>query len=72
MCLPGVPMLKKHSLRFPMKTVTSLSPLVTSYYKGNISSIFSSNSVAFASELLENLEEMFPLYYMDGYVAQQV
>ena len=29
-----------------------------------ISSRLSSNSEAFASELLENLEEMFPLHYM--------
>ena len=29
----------------------------------NISSSYSSNSEASASELLENLEEMFPLYY---------
>ena len=34
----------------------------TNYYRGNISSRFSRNSEAFASELLENLEEMFPLY----------
>ena len=32
----------------------------------NISSIFSSNSEAFASELLENLEEMFPRYIHSG------
>ena len=31
-------------------------------YRGNISSIFSSNSEANASELLENLEEMFSRY----------
>ena len=30
----------------------------------NISSIFSSNSEAFASELLENIEEMFLQYYI--------
>ena len=29
-----------------------------------MSSIFSSNSEAFASEQLENLEEMIPRYYM--------
>ena len=29
----------------------------------HISSTFFSNSEAFASELLENVEEMFPLYY---------
>ena len=34
------------------------------YHKGNISSKLSSNSEAFASELLEYLEEMFPHYYM--------
>ena len=28
--------------------------------------IFSSNSEAFASELLKNLKEMFPLHYMDS------
>ena len=28
--------------------------------------IFSNNSEAFASELLENLKEMFLLYYMHG------
>ena len=40
--------------------------MFTSYYQygGNISSIFSSNSEAKASELLENIEEMLPLYYM--------
>ena len=32
--------------------------------QGNSSSGFSSNSEADASELLENPEEMFPLYYM--------
>ena len=31
------------------------------YCQGNISSRFSSNTEAFASELLENLEEMLPL-----------
>ena len=30
----------------------------------NISSKFSINSEAFASELIENLEEMFPKYYI--------
>ena len=30
----------------------------------NISSIFSRNSEASASEFLENLEEMFPRYFM--------
>ena len=36
------------------------------YYKHwrNISSRFSSSSEAIASELLENIEEMFPRYYM--------
>ena len=34
------------------------------WYRRNIPSIFSSNSEAFASELLENIEEMFPQYYM--------
>ena len=33
-------------------------------YRGNISSIFSRNSEAFASEILENIEEMFPRYYI--------
>ena len=32
--------------------------------QGDISSTFSSDSEAFASELLENIEEMFPWYYM--------
>ena len=32
------------------------------YYKGNISSVFSDNSVANAPELSENTEEMFPDY----------
>ena len=31
---------------------------------GNISSRFSRNSEAFTSEFLENLEKMFPWYYM--------
>ena len=30
----------------------------------NRNNLFSSNSEAFASELLENLEEMFPMYYI--------
>ena len=38
-------------------TRTSQSVLKSLYY--NISSIFSNNSEAFASELLENIEEMF-------------
>ena len=33
-------------------------------YVGNISSRFSSNSEARASELQEDLEEMFPRFYM--------
>ena len=33
-------------------------------FNSDISSMFSSNAEAFASELLENIEEMFPLYYM--------
>ena len=35
---------------------------------------FSSNSEAFASELLENLEEMFPCYYMycDTFLHAQI
>ena len=32
-------------------------------YQGNISSIFSSNSEANASEFIENCGEMFPQYY---------
>ena len=36
----------------------------------NISSKLSSNYVANASEILENLEEMFPLYYMIIYVKR--
>ena len=39
-------------------------PLTTTS-KEKKSSRFSSNSEAFASELLENLEEMFTRYYMD-------
>ena len=35
-----------------------------SYTISNISSIFSSNSEAEASELLENIEETFPRFYM--------
>ena len=31
-----------------------------------MSSVFSINSEAFASELIENIEEMFPRYYMDA------
>ena len=34
--------------------------------RGNISN-FSRNFEAFASELLENLEEMFPLHYIHNY-----
>ena len=34
----------------------------------NISSIFSSNSEEEASELLENIEEMLPRYYMKSHV----
>ena len=34
-------------------------------YRGKMSSRFSSNSEASASELLVNLEEMIPLYYID-------
>ena len=41
-----------------MKTLT-----LTNIQEGNISSRISSNSEANVSELLENLEEMFPLYY---------
>ena len=37
----------------------------------HISSRFSGNSEAFASELLENLEEMFPRYYMDSDVISK-
>ena len=33
-----------------------------------ISSIFSINSEANASELLKNLEEMFPVYYIHSYM----
>ena len=33
------------------------------WYRGNMSTIFSSNSEAKASELLENLEDMFLRYY---------
>ena len=36
----------------------------------NISSRFPSNSEANASELLGNLEELFPLYYMHSDVAK--
>ena len=36
-----------------------------------ISSRLSSNSEADASELLDNLEEMFPLYYMDSDVISR-
>ena len=35
-------------------------------YEFYVSSRFSSNSETFASELLENLEEMFPRYYIHG------
>ena len=40
--------------------------LITSlclWYWGNISSRFSNKSEAFSSERLENLKEMFPLYW---------
>ena len=40
--------------------------IIESFMTCNISSIFSSNSEAFASELLENLEEMFPRYIHSG------
>ena len=36
------------------------------YYQGNISAIFSSNSDTSASELLENLVELFPHYCIDS------
>ena len=40
--------------------------------RGNISSIFSSNSEAFASELLENIEEISPGYYIDSNVINML
>ena len=40
-------------------------------YRGNISSRFSGNSEADAPELPENLEEMFPRYYIDGEVISK-
>ena len=36
-----------------------------------MSSRFSSNSEAYASELLENLEDIFPLYYMDSDIVRR-
>ena len=47
---------------FDVKCHTVICPISTLYsqYRGNISSRFSRNSVAFASELLENSGEMFP------------
>ena len=47
--------------------------VVHSYYqyRGNISSLFSSNSEADASELLENIEEMF-LHGSDGDVIRRL
>ena len=51
--------------------VTSLS---MQYQGGNISSRFSSNSEADDSELLENIGEMFPRYYISklNYVDTQI
>ena len=40
-------------------------PTTGMQYRGNTSSRFSSNSIADASELLENLEEIIPRYCMD-------
>ena len=37
-----------------------LNTLLCTKHRGNISSRFSSNSEALASELLENIEEMYP------------
>ena len=37
-------------------------------YRDNFPSRFSNNSKTFASELLENLEELFHQYYMDSNV----
>ena len=34
-----------------------------------ITTIFSINSEAFASELIESIEEMFPLYYMHSVIC---
>ena len=37
---------------------------LSTWYRGNISSRVSSNAEVFASEFLENLEEMFHRYYV--------
>ena len=50
-------------LRYIMLPVICLATVNTPVCD-NISSRFSSNSEADASELLENLEEMFPWYYI--------
>ena len=48
--------------------IEHLNMLITSPF---ISSRFSNNSEANASELRDNLEEMFPQYYMDGTVISR-
>ena len=40
-----------------------LKTLISMYYRGNISSMLSSNSGASASEIIDNKEECFPWYY---------
>ena len=45
---------------------------ITNYYqeRKHIPSRFSNNSEAYASELLENLEDMFSLYYMQSLITK--
>ena len=52
---------KRHFWEGAIQLVVN-DPHIYYKYRGNISSRFSSNSEAFASELLENLEEMFLRY----------
>ena len=55
---------------FPLKTGILMTSFIQSFACdphisiSNISSIYSSNSEAFASELLEYLEELIPRYHM--------
>ena len=55
---------KKLFIRREMVKITLQQSLYQ--YRGNISSIFFSNSETNVSELLKNTEQMFPWYYIHG------
>ena len=57
---------KPRSRRESLMTNSMIILIMTHLLLENILSIFSSNSEAFASEWLENIDEMFCRYYMDS------